>query len=87
MDRRRFLVASLAAALFMPIVARAQSVAMRRIGFIGNAQRSPVTDAFGLAFMAGLQEHGWIESRNVVIERRYAEPREEALLRADQVTE
>jgi len=81
MDRRRFLLTSLAGVFPVPMVAAAQP-APRRIGFIGNAQRSAVTDAFGQAFMAGLQEHGWIEFRDVVIERRYAEPRMDAALAA-----
>jgi len=41
-----------------------------------------VTDAFWEAFVAGLQEHGWTESRSIVIERRYVEPRKEAALAA-----
>jgi putative ABC transport system substrate-binding protein len=81
MDRRRFLLTSLAGVFPVPMVAAAQP-APRRIGFIGNAQRSAVTDAFGQAFMAGLQEHGWVEFRDVVIERRYAEPRMDAALAA-----
>jgi hypothetical protein len=74
MDRRSFLLTSLAGALAAPMGVRAQPAAVRRIGFIANAPRTMVTDSFLDAFVAGLQEHGWVESRNVVLERRYGYP-------------
>jgi len=47
---------------------------VRRIGYLANSPRTPVTDSFWEAFVAGLQEHGWIQPRSIVIERRYVEP-------------
>jgi putative ABC transport system substrate-binding protein len=82
MNRRRFLVTALAGTLAVPVAARAQQAAVRRIGFIANAPRTPVTESFRAAFVAGLHEHGWIESQNVVIERRYVELQKEAALAA-----
>jgi putative ABC transport system substrate-binding protein len=32
-----------------------------------------VTDSFWDAFVAGLHEHGWVQPRSIVIERRYLE--------------
>src|SRR5262249_39081561 len=50
-------------------------------GFISSESRSPITDSFWDAFVAGLREHGWIESLNIVIMvRRYAETRHETTL-------
>ena len=82
MDRRRFLFASLSGVVVLPRAAEAQPVAVRRIGYVGNLPRTPVTDAFSDAFVAGLHEHGWIESRTVVIERRFVEPLKEAAIAA-----
>ncbi len=91
MRRRHFVERSFGAAvawplalgaLATPLSARAQqAAAVRRIGVIVGV-RSPMTDSFWAAFVAGLQEHGWIESRNIVIERRYIELRKEAALAA-----
>src|SRR5678815_4766992 len=83
MDRRRFVLTSLAGALVPLVRATAQPATLRRIGYVANVQRTPVTDSFQSAFVAGLREHGWIESQNVVIiERRLAEFREDLALAA-----
>jgi len=51
---------------------------MWRVGFLGNA---PVTDPAAAriyeAFRLALQERGYVEERNLVIERRFAEGRDE----------
>ena len=61
-----------------PFAAEAQQTpTLRRIGFIATAPRTPVTDAFWDALVAGLRERGWVESRTVAIERRYVEPGDE----------
>ena len=73
-DRRHFLLTSLAGAIAAPCVAAAQRASgVRRIAYLGNAPTTPVTDSFWDAFVAGLQEHGWVQSRSIVIERRYLE--------------
>ena len=74
MDRRRFLLTSVAGALAAPPGAAAQRAGgVRRIGYLANAPRTPVTDSFWEAFVAGLQEQGWVQPRSIIIERRYLE--------------
>jgi putative ABC transport system substrate-binding protein len=82
MISRRAFVASSVALLAAPLAAEGQQTVARRIGFIANSPRTPVTDSFWEALLAGLQEHGWIESRNIAIERRYVEPGKETALAA-----
>ena len=80
MNRRGFLRLSLAGALSAPVSVPAQT-APRRIGFLFGESRSAITDGWREAFVAGLQEHGWIESRNIVfVERRYVPARGETPL-------
>jgi putative ABC transport system substrate-binding protein len=88
-NRRRFLLSSALGSLALRRGVEAQGPAVRRIGFVANAPRTPVTDSFWDALVASLQDHGWVESRNLAIERRYVEPRKddgapaiEALIRA-----
>jgi putative ABC transport system substrate-binding protein len=64
-----------------PLAAQAQPAGnVARIGFISSAPTSPLTESWWMAFVAGLREHGWTEHQNLVLDRRYAEPRKEALL-------
>lgn len=49
-----------------------------RIGFIQTAGPSEMRQ-LGKAFEEGMRELGWVEGRNIVIERRYAEGRQERL--------
>ena len=78
-DRRAFLLGlgltGLAAAR-----AEAQPAGkLARVGYIsGIPGSSPLGDTWRQAFVDGLREHGWTENQNLVIERRYAEPRKEA---------
>ncbi len=55
-----------------PLNAQARDKAFR-IGFLGNR----VTPSMWQAFVYGLRERGWEESRNIVIESRWAEGRVE----------
>ena len=66
MDRRRFLLLSLAGAVFAPLAADAQPPAtIARIGYLGYK------DQFNAAaFVEGLHDLGYVEGRNVVIEYR-----------------
>src|ERR1700752_23317 len=83
MDRRHFLLTPLAGALVAPLTATAQrGDGVRRIGYLVTAPRTPTTDSFWEAFVAGLQEHGWIQSGSIVIERRLVEPGVEHLIAA-----
>ena len=79
MDRRRFLLTSLAGALAGPLTAEAQqAVKVWRIGWL---EITPPTTPGVLqnqdAFVQGLRARGFIEGQNVVFERRYSEGREE----------
>lgn len=82
MDRRSFLLAALAGALTVPLAARAQQAPVRRIGIISAAPRTPMTESFWEALRSGLYDHGWVESRNIVIERRDIELQKEPALAA-----
>jgi hypothetical protein len=68
MDRRRFLLTSMAGAFATPLAAEAQQAGkVYRIGYLGNGnptQNAPRLDAF----RQGLRELGWVEGQNVAIE-------------------
>ena len=70
MDRRRFLLTSLAGALAPPVAARAQQAARWRIGVL-LVLLSP-TGQEAQAFRQALRETGYVEGRDVVIEWRSA---------------
>jgi putative ABC transport system substrate-binding protein len=74
MDRRRFLLTSLAGALAAPLAAEAQPA---RIGFLsaGTLADSTAIDSF----RQGLRERGYVEAQNVVIEFRGAAGKYERL--------
>jgi putative ABC transport system substrate-binding protein len=75
MDRRRFLLTSLAGALAAPLAAQAQQEGkVPRIGFLANVP-SPGTEAF----QKGLQELGYVEGQNIIVEWRLAQGRLERL--------
>jgi putative ABC transport system substrate-binding protein len=79
MDRRRFLLTSLAGALAAPLAAGAQAAGkVWRIGFILSGTASE-TEHLAKALNEGLRELGYVEGRNVVFERRFAEDRQERL--------
>src|SRR5262249_47503500 len=82
MNRRGFVSAALAGVLLAPRAGAAQQTAIRRIGWIASAPRTAVTDAFWDALVKGLRDHGWVESQNLAIERRYVELRVESALAA-----
>ena len=74
MDRRRFLLTSVAGALARPLAAEAQEAGkVYRVGFLWDA---PAVWPHALkAFREGLHELGWVEGRNIVIEYRWTEGR------------
>jgi ABC-type uncharacterized transport system substrate-binding protein len=85
-DRRRFLLTSLAGALAAPLATAAAQPPEKvpRVGFLGPRTRSD--DAgFTDGFLQGLRELGWVEGKTIVIEYRWAEGRPDRL--PDLVTE
>jgi putative ABC transport system substrate-binding protein len=64
MDRRRFLLTSLAGALIMPLGAEGQPGRVYRIGV------TVATDINYMAFQQGLRDAGWVPGQNLTIERR-----------------
>jgi putative tryptophan/tyrosine transport system substrate-binding protein len=73
--RRREFIGVLGGAAGWPLVARAQQAGkIYRVGFLANDPTIP-TQLAGEAFVDGLRESGFVEGKNVVIERRFAEGR------------
>jgi putative ABC transport system substrate-binding protein len=61
--------------MLWPLAARTQQGGkISRIGFLANDPNIPAQQA-GRAFLDGLRESGFIEGKNVIIERRFAEGR------------
>ena len=80
MDRRRFLLTSLAGALAAPLATAAAQPSERvpRIGLLGPRTRS--NDAgFVDAFLQGLRDLGWVEGKTILIEYRWAEGKTDRL--------
>ena len=73
MDRRRFLLTSLAGTLIAPLGTEAQQAGkVYRVGFLGNSSAALEANLVG-PFREGLRELGYVEGRNIVIEYRWAE--------------
>jgi len=72
MDRRRFLLTSLAGVVAAPLAAEGQFAASARIGLLNNSSAS---DGRALvdAFRQGMAELGWVDGRNLTIDIRWAE--------------
>ena len=77
MRRRQFLTLVGGAAAAWPMLARAQQPAMPVIGYIGSGPEADVNRL--RAFRQGLQESGYREGENVVIEYRWADDHYERL--------
>ncbi|HKF11413.1 MAG TPA: ABC transporter substrate binding protein, partial [Xanthobacteraceae bacterium] len=75
MKRREFITLLGGAVAAWPLVARAQQAGkIYRVGFLANDPTIPTQPA-GQAFLEGLRESGFIEGKNAIIERRFAEGR------------
>jgi len=73
MRRRDFIKAIAGSAAASPLAARAQQPAkLYRLGFIGNDPTIP-TQTAGKAFIEALTDNGFVEGKNIIIERRFAE--------------
>jgi putative tryptophan/tyrosine transport system substrate-binding protein len=76
--RRREFIAGLGAAVVWPLAVRAQQPAMPVIGFLGSETPDDSVERLR-AFRQGLGETGFVEGRNVAIEYRWAEGRNDRL--------
>ena len=71
--KRRAFITLLGGAAAWPLAARAQQGGkIYRIGFLANDRAIPSQPA-GQAFLDGLRESGFVEGKNVIIDRRFAE--------------
>jgi putative ABC transport system substrate-binding protein len=75
--RRTFITTVAGGLLAAPLAAQAQQAGkVYRIGLLGTASRETMAPYFK-AFEEGLRELGYVEGRNMAIERRYADLKEE----------
>jgi ABC-type uncharacterized transport system substrate-binding protein len=72
MDRRRFVLTSLAGVLIAPRAAEPQQSQSSTIGVLASTQ---LTEPVQAAIRESLREHGYVEGRNIVIEWRSADGR------------
>jgi putative ABC transport system substrate-binding protein len=74
MDRQAFIMAVAAGPAVAPLTLSAQPAGkVWRIGFLGNSPPTTQVESLWDAFRQALQERGYVEGRNLVIERRFIE--------------
>jgi putative ABC transport system substrate-binding protein len=76
--RRREFTTIVGGAAAWPFAAQAQQAALPVIGFVNSASRKSYEPQL-LAFLKGLGEYGFVDSRNVTIEYRWAEGQNDRL--------
>jgi putative ABC transport system substrate-binding protein len=72
LTNRRTFIAALGSAAAWPVVARAQSERVGRIGVLMGVDDADLRASY-MVFVEALQQLGWTEGRNVQIETRWAE--------------
>jgi len=78
MMKRREFVLGLAGSLAVQSAGRAQQTTTSTIGFLNSASPAPFA-AYVAAFRRGLQDEGYVEGQNLVIEFRWAEGQNDRL--------
>ena len=78
MRRREFITLLGGAAASLPLAARAQQPAMPVIGYFSGRSSDPKAPIRG-PFLKALEESGFVAGRNVAIEYRFSEGRDERL--------
>jgi putative ABC transport system substrate-binding protein len=75
-DRRRFVLTSVAGVLAAPLAARAQPGGkIPRIGVVFVSEEASMADPNVSAFRRGLRDLGYVEGQNIAVEYRYAHGR------------
>jgi putative ABC transport system substrate-binding protein len=77
MQRRDFIRLSISSGIALPIAARAQQFGgMRRLGFL-SSYTEEAGEGLVECFRKGLEDAGWVEGRNILIQYRWAGGRRE----------
>jgi putative ABC transport system substrate-binding protein len=71
-DRRRFLLTSLAGALAAPLAAGAQAGKVARVGILSVGTAPSPEEVARSPFLAALRDLRWIAGQNIVFEARHA---------------
>lgn len=81
MNRRRFLLTSLAGAFAAPLAAAAPPTGdAPRVGTLSLSPPTPDVKRVWESFFQGLRDHGYVLGENIIIEQRWAEGKSERLV-------